>query len=72
MLYEVITQVIIVRKAQNIKKIEELEPSVNNPFKSVYGSTSIVDQFNIANKIYKAPQKVEDYIDPSLVLEMEK
>lgn len=35
---------------------------------SVYGSTKIVDAFNVANGVYAAPQKVEAAIDPSFVL----
>ena len=34
---------------------------------SLYGSTKIVDDFNVANKVYTASQKAEAYIDPSLV-----
>jgi NitT/TauT family transport system substrate-binding protein len=33
---------------------------------SVYGSNKIVDEFNVKNAVYKAPQKVDDYLDPSL------
>lgn len=35
---------------------------------SLYGSTKIVDGFNVANAVYAEPQKVEPAIDPSLVL----
>jgi len=38
----------------------------NDTLKSVYGSGKVADTFNIANKVYKDPQKVEDYLDPSL------
>ena len=34
---------------------------------SVYGSTKIVDDFNIANEVYKKPQDVGAYFDPSLL-----
>lgn len=34
---------------------------------SLYGSTKIVDDFNVANKVYPESQKAEAYIDPSLV-----
>lgn len=34
---------------------------------SVYGSTKIVDDFNIANEVYKKPQDVGAYFDPSLI-----
>jgi len=40
-------------------------------FKSIYGSTKIVDQFNLANKIYEKPQDPASYIDPSFTLELE-
>jgi NitT/TauT family transport system substrate-binding protein len=39
-------------------------------FDSVYGSSKISDDFNVANKVYEAPQPVESYIDPSLTLGM--
>jgi NitT/TauT family transport system substrate-binding protein len=29
---------------------------------SLYGSTKIADDFNVANKVYKAPEKIDDYI----------
>lgn len=35
---------------------------------SIYGSSKIVDDFNVANKVYAAPQKIEANIDPSFVL----
>lgn len=34
---------------------------------SLYGSTKIVDEFNVANKVYDKSQKAEAYIDPSFV-----
>jgi NitT/TauT family transport system substrate-binding protein len=37
--------------------------------KSVYGSNKIVDEFNVKNAVYKAPEKVDDYLDPSLTEE---
>lgn len=39
-------------------------------FKSLYGSTKIADDFNVANKVYAKPQDVDSYIDPSLTLGM--
>lgn len=36
-------------------------------FKSIYGSTKIADDFNVANKVYEKPEPVADYIDPSLM-----
>jgi NitT/TauT family transport system substrate-binding protein len=34
-------------------------------FQSLYGSTKIVDSFNVANKVYKSAQNVDSYLDPS-------
>jgi NitT/TauT family transport system substrate-binding protein len=34
---------------------------------SIYGSSKVADTFNVANKVYKAPQQIEDYIDPSII-----
>ena len=34
---------------------------------SLYGSTKVADDFNVANKVYAAPQPVDDYIDPGLI-----
>ena len=39
-------------------------------FSSVYGSSKISDDFNVANKVYDTPQDVDAYIDPSLTLGM--
>jgi len=39
-------------------------------FDSVYGSTKISDDFNVANKVYKQPQDVDSYIDFSLMKSM--
>ncbi|MFZ5892112.1 MAG: ABC transporter substrate-binding protein [Myxococcota bacterium] len=33
---------------------------------SVYGSSKIVDDFNLKNKVYKESMKYEEYLDPSL------
>jgi NitT/TauT family transport system substrate-binding protein len=35
-------------------------------FGSLYGSSKIADEFNVANKVYNEPQDVASYIDPSL------
>ncbi len=37
-------------------------------FKSLYGSTKIVNEFNVANKVYAAPEPIEKYFDPSFVV----
>lgn len=39
---------------------------------SIYGSSKIVDDFNVTNKVYKAHMKFEEYLDPSLVDEISK
>jgi NitT/TauT family transport system substrate-binding protein len=41
-------------------------------FESIYGSSKIVDDFNVKNAVYKAPTKVDDYFDPSFVEEINK
>jgi NitT/TauT family transport system substrate-binding protein len=38
-------------------------------FGSLYGSTAIADQFNVDNKVYADKQPVDNYIDPSLLLD---
>jgi NitT/TauT family transport system substrate-binding protein len=37
---------------------------------SVYGSSKVVDKFQLDNKIYKAPVAYEQFLDPSLVAEV--
>jgi NitT/TauT family transport system substrate-binding protein len=39
---------------------------------SVYGSSKIVDDFNLKNKVYKAAMKYDEYLDPSLADEAQK
>ena len=36
---------------------------------SIYGSNKIVDEFNVKNAVYKAPEKVDLYLDPSVTEE---
>ena len=36
--------------------------------KSLYGSSKIVDEFNLKFKVYESPQDIEAYIDPSITL----
>ena len=36
-------------------------------FKSIYGSSKISDDFNVANKVYDKPEAIDDYIDGSLM-----
>jgi NitT/TauT family transport system substrate-binding protein len=38
---------------------------------SLYGSTKIANDFNVANKVYKEPEKIEDYIFPEFVMSLE-
>jgi NitT/TauT family transport system substrate-binding protein len=33
---------------------------------SIYGSSAVVDKFNVDNKVYEKAQPVADYVDPSL------
>jgi NitT/TauT family transport system substrate-binding protein len=39
---------------------------------SIYGSSKIVDEFNVKNTVYKAPMKFAEYLDPSIVEEIGK
>lgn len=39
---------------------------------SIYGSNTIVDNFNVKNGVYKEALKTESYLDPSLVKELAK
>ncbi|MEM9158653.1 MAG: ABC transporter substrate-binding protein [Verrucomicrobiota bacterium] len=41
-------------------------------FKSIYGSSKIVDDFNVKNQVYDEAQDIESYIDPSLTAEVVK
>ena len=34
-------------------------------FNSLYGSSKTADSFNVANGVYKTPENVDSYIDPS-------
>jgi len=36
-------------------------------FTSIYGSSKISDDFNVANKVYKKPEKIESYINSSII-----
>lgn len=38
-------------------------------FGSLYGSTAIADHFNVDNKVYADSQTVDNYIDPTLLLD---
>jgi NitT/TauT family transport system substrate-binding protein len=41
-------------------------------FTSLYGSSKIVDEFNVKNGVYKQAMQYEEYFDPSLVEEAAK
>ena len=57
----------LLNAAENIKHYAKGEG-----FESIYGSSKIVDDFNVKNGVYKAPLKVEEYFDGSLVEEAAK
>lgn len=40
-------------------------------FSSVYGSTAISDAFNVKYEVYGKPEPIDDYIDPSFIVDME-
>ena len=39
-------------------------------FKSIYGSSKIVDDFNMKYEVYKQAQNVDAYLDPTLTMQM--
>jgi NitT/TauT family transport system substrate-binding protein len=45
------------------KKVFEKGPGLD----SMYGSTKVSDDFNIKYEVYKEPQDIDSYIDPSLI-----
>lgn len=55
-------------KGTNILTKEEANKFMvkGDGFKSIYGSTKIADDFNVANKVYEKPEVIADYIDASL------
>ena len=55
-----------------ILRLEEAKKAFakGSGFSSIYGSSKISDDFNVANKVYDKPQDVDSYIDPSLTLKM--
>lgn len=50
-----------------ILKLDEAKAAYQKAsgFKSIYGSSKIVDDFNLKYEVYKAAQNVDSYIDPS-------
>jgi NitT/TauT family transport system substrate-binding protein len=57
----------LLNAAENLKHYAKADG-----FDSIYGSSKIVDEFNVKNGVYKKPLKVEEYFDPSLVEEASK
>ena len=57
----------LLNAAENIKHYAKGEG-----FESIYGSSKIVDDFNVKNAVYKTPLKVDEYFDPSLIEEAAK
>jgi NitT/TauT family transport system substrate-binding protein len=57
----------LLNAAENLKHYAKGEG-----FESIYGSSKIVDDFNVKNGVYKTPLKVEEYFDASLVEEAAK
>ncbi len=41
-------------------------------FESIYGSSKISDDFNVANKVYDKPEDIDSYIDLSIVKSLKK
>jgi NitT/TauT family transport system substrate-binding protein len=57
----------LLNMAENLKHYAKGEG-----FDSIYGSSKIVDTFNVKNGVYKTAMKTEEYFDPSLVEEVSK
>lgn len=59
-------------KGTNILTLEEAMKFMakGDGFTSIYGSSKISDDFNVANKVYDKPESISDYIDASLMSEM--
>ena len=55
-----------------ILTLEEAKKHIKktNDFKSLYGSSKISDDFNVANEVYKKPQDIKSYIDTSIMEEL--
>ncbi len=56
----------------NILTLEEAKKAfaVGEGLDSIYGSSALVDKFNVENKVYDTPQTIADYIDPSITLSL--
>ncbi len=57
-------------KGTKILTLEEAKQFFNKGqgYKSLYSSSKIADDFNVANKVYGEPQDIDSYIDASLTL----
>ena len=55
-------------KGTNILSLEEAKKHMLKAegFESLYGSSMISDKFNVDNQVYKTPEDVSSYFDPSL------
>ena len=55
-------------KGTNILTLDEAKSfyKKGNGFKSIYGSTKISDDFNVANKVYDKPLEYKSYLDGSI------
>ena len=58
--------------ASGILSLEQAKAFVGKAegYKSLYGSSRIADDFNVANKVYDKPQDIDAYIDFSLINEL--
>ena len=59
-------------KGTNILTLDEAKGfyKKGSGFSSIYGSTKIADDFNVANKVYDKPLDIDSYIDSSLTTGM--
>ncbi len=57
------TKILTLKEAKNFFKEGE-------GFKSIYGSSKISDDFNVANKVYKKPENIKSYIDTAIINKM--
>ena len=55
----------------NASDVKSVFPKADG-FGSLHGSTKIVDDFNVKNQVYDAPQAIDSYIDLSLSTEVLK
>jgi NitT/TauT family transport system substrate-binding protein len=57
-----------IMKGTHIMTLEEAKKAFakGDGYTSIYGSSKISDDFNVANKVYDDPQDVDSYVDPSL------